>query len=90
MSITFKNVTVNLCGKKMLDIKNLHIEKGDVVGFKGKGSNLLMSLLFKLIHPKLGVIFLANTELNLISHENLYSIISPIPHDLQIENMTIA
>lgn len=90
MSVTFKDVIVNLCGKKILDIRHLHIEKGDIIGFKGKGSNMILPLLFKLIRPKAGVLFLGSTELNLISNENLYSIISCIPYDLQIENLTIS
>lgn len=90
ISIDFKEVNVKLCGKKVLDILKLHIEKGDIIGITGNGSHLITSVLFKLLKPSLGVIFLGNQELNLISQDNLHSLIAVVPFDLQIQNLTIA
>lgn len=90
ISIDFKDVNVKLCGKKLLDIPHLHINKGSIVGFTGNGSHLLSSVLFKLLKPTMGVIFLGPQELNLISQDNLHSLIAVVPYDLHIQNLTIA
>ena len=90
ISIDFKDVNVKLCGKKVLDISKLHITKGDIVGITGNGSHLLSSVLFKLLKPSLGVIFLHTQDLSLISQETLHSLIAVVPFDLQIQNVTIS
>lgn len=90
ISIDFKDVNVKLCGKKLLDIPKLHINKGDIIGITGNGSHLLSSVLFKLLKPTMGVIFLGPQELNLISQDNLHSLIAVVPYDLHIQNLTIA
>lgn len=90
LSIDFKDVSVKLCGKKVLDIHKLHINKGDIVGLTGSGSHLIPSILFKLLKPSLGVICLGTHELNLISQDNLHSLIAVVPFDLHIQSLTIA
>lgn len=90
ISIDFKDVCVKLCGKKVLDISKMHIGKGDIVGITGNGSHLLSSVLFKLLKPSFGVIFLHTQELGLISHETLQSLIAVVPFDLKIQNITIS
>lgn len=90
LSIDFKDVSVKLCGKKVLEIPKLHIKKGDIVGITGNGSHLLTSILFKLLKPNLGVVFIGTHELNLISQDNLHSLIAVVPYDLHIQNLTIA
>lgn len=90
LSVDFKDVSVKLCGKKVLDIHKLHIKKGDIIGLTGTGSHLITSILFKLLKPNLGVIFLGTHELNLISQDNLHSLIAVVPFDLHIQNLTIA
>lgn len=90
ISIDFKDVIVKLCGKKVLDIHKLHIKRGDIVGITGTGSHLLTSVLFKLLKPNLGVIFIGTQELSLIGHDNLQSLIAIVPFDLHIQNLTIA
>jgi ABC-type multidrug transport system fused ATPase/permease subunit len=90
ITIDFKDVVVNLCGKRVLEIHKLHIEKGSIVGVTGKGSHLLSTLLFKLLRPTLGVIFIGNQEISLISQDSLHSIISVIPFDLHAQDLTIA
>jgi ABC-type multidrug transport system fused ATPase/permease subunit len=87
--IDFKDVTVKLCGKKVLEIPKLHIGKGEIIGITGTGSHLITSVLFKLLKPSLGVIFIGTQELNLISQENVNSLIAVVPFDLQIKNMSI-
>lgn len=89
ISIDFKDVTVKLCGKKVLELGKLHITKGDIVGITGNGSHLLSSVLFKLLKPSLGVIFLGPQDLSLISQENLHSLIAVVPFDLHIQDVTI-
>lgn len=89
VSIDFKDVTVKLCGKKVLDIPKLHIGKGEILGITGNGSHLVTSVLFKLLKPSLGVVFIGTQELNLISQENINSLIAVVPFDLQIQNMPI-
>lgn len=90
VSIDFKDVNVKLCGKKVLDISKLHISKGDIIGITGNGSHLMTSVLFKLLKPSLGVIFLGTQELSLISQENLHSLIAVVPFDLQIQDLSIS
>lgn len=41
ISIDFKDINVKLCGKKVLEIHKLHIEKGDIIGMTGNGANLV-------------------------------------------------
>lgn len=89
ISIDFKDVTVKLCGKKVLELGKLHITNGDIVGITGNGSHLLSSVLFKLLKPSLGVIFLGPQDLSLISQENLHSLIAVVPFDLHIQDVTI-
>lgn len=92
ISIDFKDVSVKLCGKKVLDITKMHIGKGEIVGITGNGSSidLLSSVLMKLLKPTLGVIFLHTQELSLISQETLHSLIAVVPFDLHIQNITIS
>lgn len=90
ITIDFKDVVVNLCGKRVLEIHKLHIEKGSIVGITGKGSHLVSTLLFKLLKPTLGVIFIGNQEISLISQDSLHSLISVIPFDLHAQDLTIA
>lgn len=90
LSIDFKDVDVKLCGKTILEISKLHIEKGTIIGLTGTGSNYITSVVFKLLKPSIGVIFVGNQELSLISQDNLHSLIAVVPFDLQIQNLTIA
>lgn len=90
ITIDFKDVDVKLCGKKVLEISKLHIEKGTIIGITGNGSNYITSVMFKLLKPSLGVIFIGNQELSLISQDNLHSLIAVVPFDLQIQNLTIS
>jgi ABC-type multidrug transport system fused ATPase/permease subunit len=90
ITIDFKDVVVNLCGKRVLEIHKFHIEKGTIVGITGKGSHLMATLLFKLLKPSLGVIFIGNQEISLIGHDTLHSLISVIPFDLHAQDLTIA
>lgn len=90
VSIDFKDVVVNLAGKRVLEIHKLHIEKGSIVGITGKGSHLMATLLFKLLRPSLGVIFIGNQEISLVSQDNLHTLISVIPFDLHAQDLTIA
>lgn len=90
ITIDFKDVDVKLCGKKILEISKLHIEKGTIIGITGNGSNYITSVMFKLLKPSLGVIFIGNQELSLISQDNLHSLIAVVPFDLQIQNLTIS
>jgi ABC-type multidrug transport system fused ATPase/permease subunit len=90
IAIDFKEVHVKLCGKKVLDINKMHIEKGDIVGITGNGSHLITSVLFRLLKPSPGVIFIGNQELSLISQDNLQSLIAVVPFDMQIQDLTIA
>lgn len=89
ISIDLKDVLVKLCGKKVIDISKLHISKGDIIGITGNGSHLFTSVLFKLLKPSRGVIFLGTQELNLISQDSLHSLIAVVPYDLQIQNVPI-
>lgn len=89
ISIDFKDVIVKLCGKKVLEISKMHISKGDIVGITGNGSHLLSSVLFKLLKPSLGVVFLHTQDLSLISQETLHSLIAVVPFDLQIQDISI-
>lgn len=89
ISIDFKDVSVKLCGKKVLELGKLHITKGDIVGITGNGSHLVSSVLFKLLKPSRGVIFLGTQDLSLISQDNLQSLIAVVPFDLHIQDITI-
>jgi ABC-type multidrug transport system fused ATPase/permease subunit len=89
VSIDFKDIVVNLCGKRVLEVHKLHIEKGSIVGITGKGSHLMATLLFKLVRPTLGVIFIGNQDISLIGYDNLHSLISVIPYDLHAQDLTI-
>lgn len=90
VSIDFKDVRVKLCGKKVLEISKLHIGRGDIIGITGNGSNFITSVLFKLLKPCFGIIFIGNHELSLVSQDNLHSLIAVVPYDLHIQNLTIA
>lgn len=90
ITIDFKDVDVKLCGKKVLEISKLHIEKGSIIGITGAGCHFLTSVMFKLLKPSLGVIFVGNQELSLVSQDNLQSLIAVVPFDLQIQNLTIS
>lgn len=89
VAIDFKDVVVNLCGKRVLEVHKLHIEKGSIVGITGKGSHLMATLLFKLVRPTLGVIFIGNQEISLIGQDSLHSLISVVPYDLHAQDLTI-
>jgi ABC-type multidrug transport system fused ATPase/permease subunit len=89
ISIDFKDIVVNLCGKRVLEVHKLHIEKGSIVGITGKGSHLMATLLFKLVRPTLGVIFIGNQDISLIGQDNLHSLISVVPYDLHAQDLTI-
>jgi ABC-type transport system involved in Fe-S cluster assembly fused permease/ATPase subunit len=67
----------------------LEIERGDVIGFKGKGSNLMMPLLLKLINPSTGSISLSEIDLHLIGQENLHNLVSVVPYDVNIDNVSV-
>lgn len=89
ISIDFKDITVKLCGKKVLEIHRLHIEKGDIIGITGNGSHLIASVLFKLLKPSLGAVFVGTQDLSLVSQDNLQSLIAVVPYDLHIQNLSI-
>ncbi|XP_070489977.1 ATP-binding cassette sub-family C member 12-like isoform X2 [Chironomus tepperi] len=90
LSIEFKDVQIKLCGKKVLDIPHLTIEKFDIIGLTGNSSHLITSVLFKLIKPVVGSISIESYDLNVISQDNLSKVIAVVPHDLRIQNITIA
>jgi ABC-type transport system involved in Fe-S cluster assembly fused permease/ATPase subunit len=85
LTIDFKDVQVKLCGKKVLSIPHLHIEKFDIIGVTGNGSNLLSAVIFKLIKPVLGSITLEGNDLSILSQESLVKIISFVPNDLNVQ-----
>ena len=90
LSFEFKDVQIKLCGKKVLDIPHLTIEKFDIIGLTGNSSHLITSVLFKLIKPVVGSISIETYDLNVISQDNLSKVIAVVPHDLRIQNITIA
>jgi ABC-type multidrug transport system fused ATPase/permease subunit len=90
MTIEFSDLQVKLCGKKMLDIPSLRIEKFDVIGLTGNSSHLITAVLFKLLKPVMGSISIEGHDLNVISQENLSKMIAVVPHDLKIQNVTIS
>lgn len=90
LSIDFKDVQIKLCGKKVLDIPRLHIEKFDIIGLTGNSSHLITSVLFKLLKPVVGTILIESYDLSVISQDNLSKVIAVVPHDLRIQNITIA
>lgn len=87
--MTFKDLIVKLSGRKVLEIKNLEIEKGDIIGFRGKGSNLILPLLFKILSPAVGSISFSDVDLSMIGTDNLHNLVSAIPYDVHIDNLTI-
>jgi ABC-type transport system involved in Fe-S cluster assembly fused permease/ATPase subunit len=89
LTVTFKDVIVKISGRRVLNIKRLEIERGDVIGFKGKGSNLMMPLLLKLINPNTGSISLSEIDLHLIGQENLHNLVSVVPYDVNIDNVSV-
>jgi ABC-type transport system involved in Fe-S cluster assembly fused permease/ATPase subunit len=89
LTVTFKDVIVKISGRRVLNIKRLEIERGDVIGFKGKGSNLMMPLLLKLINPCTGSISLSEIDLHLIDQENLHNLVSVVPYDVNIDNVSV-
>ncbi|KAG5671790.1 hypothetical protein PVAND_001966 [Polypedilum vanderplanki] len=90
LTIEFNDVQVKLCGKKMLDIHRLRIEKFDVIGLTGNSSHLITAVFFKLLKPVMGSISIENHDLNIISQENLNKMIAVVPHDLKLQNVTIS
>jgi ABC-type multidrug transport system fused ATPase/permease subunit len=90
LSIEFNDVQVKLCGKKMLDIQRMRIEKFDVIGLTGNSSHLMTAVMFKLLKPVIGSITIEGHDLSVISQENLSKMISVVPHDLKIQNVTIS
>lgn len=89
ITLDFKEIDVKLCGRSVLTIDRLHIEKGQIVGITGNGAHLLTSVLFKLLKPNLGVIFIGTQDLSLINQDSLQNIISVVPSDLHTQDMTI-
>lgn len=89
ITLDFKEIDVKLCGRSVLKIDRLHIEKGQIVGVTGNGAHLLTSVLFKLLKPNLGVIFIGTQDLSLINQDSLQNIISVVPSDLHTQEMTI-
>jgi ABC-type multidrug transport system fused ATPase/permease subunit len=89
ITIDFKEIDVKLCGKSVLAIEKLHIEKGSIVGVTGNGAHLLTSVLYKLLRPSLGVVFIGTQDLGMISQDSLQNIISVVPSDLQVQDITI-
>lgn len=89
VSVAFKDVIVKLSGRKVLDIKRLEIEKGDVIGFKGRGSNLIVPLLMKLLYPSTGAITLSDVDLHLIGQDNIHNLVSVVPYDVNIDNVSV-
>lgn len=90
LMIEFKDVQVKLCGKKLLEINNLHIESNDIVGITGNGAHLITSVLFKLIKPYAGTISIENLDLSLLSQDYLSRLIIAVPNDLEIQNLSIS
>lgn len=90
LSIVFKDVQIKLCGKKVLDIPRLNIERFDIIGLTGNSSHLITSVLFKLLKPVVGTISIENYDISTISQDNLNKIIAVVPHDLRIQNITIS
>lgn len=89
ITIDFKEIDVKLCGKTVLAIDRLHVEKGAIIGVTGNGAHLLTSVMFKLLRPSLGVVFIGTQDLAMISQDSLQNIISVVPSDLQSQDMTI-
>ena len=88
--IEFKDVQVKLCGKKLLEIQNLRIESNDIVGITGNGAHLITSVLYKLIKPCSGLIMIETLDLSLLSQDYLNKLIAVVPHDLEIQNLSIS
>lgn len=89
ITMDFKEIDVKLCGKTVLSIDRLHIEKGQIIGMTGNGAHLLTSVMFKLLRPNLGVIFIGTQDLAMISQDSLQNLICVVPSDLQSQDMTI-
>lgn len=88
LSLDFKNVQIKLCGKKMLEIKKLHIESNDIIGITGNGTHLIASVLYKLLKFS-GTIMIENNELSMLSQDYLNKLLAVVPNDLQIQNISI-
>lgn len=90
LMIEFKDVQVKLCGKKLLEIHNLLIQSNDVVGITGNGAHLMTSVFYKLIKPYSGSISIENLDISLLSQDYLNKLIAVVPHDLEIQNISIS
>lgn len=89
LSITMKDIIVKLSNRKIMDIKLLEIQKGDIIGFRGKGSNLVLPLLYKVLNASVGTITLNDVDLNSIGQDNLHNLVSSVPYDIHIDNISI-
>jgi ABC-type multidrug transport system fused ATPase/permease subunit len=89
LSIDFKDVVVKICGKKFLSIHKLKIERKDIIGLTGNGAQLIAAVLFKLLKPSTGMISIENQELNILNQDSLIKLIAVVPHNLQIQNISI-
>lgn len=89
LSLEFKDVQVKLCGKKMFELHNLRIESNDIIGVTGNGAHLMTSVLYKLLKPATGSISIENNEMTVLSQDYLSKLIAVVPHDLQIQNISI-
>jgi ABC-type multidrug transport system fused ATPase/permease subunit len=89
LSIDFKDVVVKICGKKFLSIHKLKIERKDIIGLTGNGAQLIAAVLFKLLKPSTGMISIENQELSILNQDSLIKLIAVVPHNLQIQNISI-
>ncbi|WP_342262093.1 ABC transporter ATP-binding protein [Alphaproteobacteria bacterium endosymbiont of Tiliacea citrago] len=93
-SISIENIHFTYPGSKTALFENLsiNIKDGDkigIVGYSGSGKSSLASLLLNLIPVQSGFIKIGGYDINLFSHEYLYSLITYMNQDLCLFNRTV-
>lgn len=91
LALEFKDVRVKLCGKNVLEIPKLKIERCDIIGFTGNGAHFMTSVLFKLLKLSSGAITIESHDLNVINQDSLTKSIAVVSHDLRVHiNVSIS
>ena len=91
--IRFENISFDYDIRRTI-IKNISFtvpngKKVAIVGPTGAGKSTISRLLFKFYDPKVGNIFINNTNVNKISQKSLRKIIGVVPQDTVLFNDTI-
>ena len=85
-AIEFKNVSVNLGGRSILQDFNLTVSRGEkvaIVGDNGSGKTTIINLLLRLLEPDKGEIFMDGvliTEYNIEEYRRKFSVVSQDTH----------